>query len=274
MNITFSDREIAEFPAEVKEFLTSYVSKRLTSLSGVQPNHLRLVTETDVVDNPDKDEKSYGTLVLDQNTDSTHFKNPYRELLNDDRFDWYKIFEYFLKRDNRLDTSFGDHDFLWVLEGDYVGFPKNNNHDSDFEKPGVSLLFLALFGFGGRLEGIEPATTPKEFIDNVRLIGIPIKNYRSAGPLLKSLTSFIRNMLVREEYCGSRTNVNQIHWFNLEKKTNKFYFPKESKEACVLSCQKLFDKYFGVQSFASDFSTQVWSKEEKNLLRKFKIVKP
>ena len=120
MKITFSDEEIAEFPTEINEFLTSYVAKRLSRLDDVQPNQLKLVKETPLEDEPDQDEKLWGTVVTEgpRLSDANNYKYAHRELLTDKRFDWHGVFDHFLKIENRLDSSYGDHDFLWVLDGD------------------------------------------------------------------------------------------------------------------------------------------------------------
>ena len=134
-------------------------------------------------------------------------------------------------------------------------------------------LFLALFGFGRRLEGIEPAITPKDFVDNLRRIGIKVDNYRSAGPLLKKLTTYIRNALAREDYCSRDVNVMDIHWFDLEKKTNKFYFPKNTKVACMNACRRIFDEYIAEpSSFVNRFKLGKEQGDLNNMI-KLRVIK-
>ena len=268
MNIVLSVEEIAGFPAEINEFLGSYVARRLSRAGAGHSGNLRVIKDGDDLVEAVQG-KEWDEPQVEHNWDSKQLKNPHRPLLNEPRFDWYKPFEYFLKKENRPDSHFGDHDFIWVVDGDYVGFP-DQPLSEDFGGPGVALLFLALFGFGGRLEGIGPALTPKDFIDNARKVGVSVKNYRSAGPLLKSITTYIRNVLAREEYCKALIDVTTIHWFDLEKKTNRFYFPENTKEACMRACQKLFDEYISEPtSFINQFDFQL----DIEKMKKYKITR-
>ena len=74
--------------------------------------------------------------------------------------------------------------------------------------------------------------------NNIRLSGCNVKDYRSSGPYLKTLTTFIREKMLTDGY-GIDFGVSEKGWFDIKKSTNEFYFRGSTRDDCLNACKRL-----------------------------------
>ena len=256
MNITFSDEEINQFPVEMKEFIVGYVKQRMEATEQEEPMGARWDDDSPegrkaaYLMSPTSNEIFYcvehdNTMVSpteDRAVNPKKYKYPELELISNSKFDWFKAFNI---AGHFTPDSIGDHlEYTFDLNGDILELHPGGISDGvwliDSKEVNIPVLhlFLCLFGFGGILKDMRPATTPKEFIDNLRLSGCNIKNYRSSGPYLKSLTTFIREKMLTDGY-DIGPGVSDKGFFDIKKSTNEFYFRGSTRDDCLNACKRI-----------------------------------
>jgi hypothetical protein len=284
MNITLSDEEISQFPAEIRKFIVDYVKQRLEESEEKTPE---LATDENpyyrkVGDEEDGGYFQVGTpesklhdFLTDAGTNEIFYWDDYdwdnNEQVPDDRtlnpekykygdldlianskFDWYKAFSR-TYNPPITDRYLGDHvDYGFVIKDD--SFDIDPGEGLWVKSPrGAAIpilhLFLCLYGFGGILKNMSPATTPKEFIDNIRLTGCEVKDYRSSGPYLKTLTTYIREKMLSDGY-GINFSVIDRGWFDIKKSTNEFYFKGSTRDNCMNACKRIISDLTGPEDFS------------------------
>jgi len=278
MNITLSDEEISQFPVEIKGFIASYIKQRLEESGGKPPelttdeNPLHKEVWSEELDGyieVSTPESRLNDYLLDIHSNEIFYwdyhiddGSTYRAIIQDDRienpdkykygdldlianskFDWFKAFSYTYDQ-ALVNPSLGDHvDYELIIKGDSFEIVPNIDLGDWVQSPSEAAipilhLFLCLFGFGGILKNMSPATTPKEFIDNIRLTGCEVKDYRSSGPYLKTLTTYIREKMLSDGY-GIHFPVIDRGWFDIKKSTNEFYFKGSTKDNCMNACKRI-----------------------------------
>jgi hypothetical protein len=285
MNITLSDEEISQFPVEIKEFIVGYVKQRLEESGEKPPElathenpYTKKVWDEEAggyieVSTPEsrlheylEENLSNEIFYWDYHIDdgSTYGKwspddrllNPQKykygdlQLIASSKFDWYEAFSSAYHQ-ALVDPSLGDHvDYELSIKGDSFEIVSGRDLGDWAQSPSelaipIIHLFLCLFGFGGILKNMSPATTPKEFINNIRLTGCEVKNPRSSGPYLKTLTTYIREKMLSDGY-GIRFPVSDRGWFDIKKSTNEFYFEGSTRDNCMNACKTIVSDLAGV----------------------------
>lgn len=284
MNITLSDEEISQFPVEIKEFIVGYVKQRLEEseektpelATGENPYYKKVLDEEAgeyiEVSTPESDLHDYlmfhginneifywddfdwdnSEPVPDDRTDNPDkYKYGDLDLIANSKFDWYKAFSRIYELVIQDPDTLGDHiDYGFAIKGDSFEIDPggwSNGHwvkSPSEEAIPILHLFLCLFGFGGILKDMSPATTPKEFIDNIRLTGCEVKDYRSSGPYLKTLTTYIREKMLSDDY-GINFSVIDRGWFDIKKSTNEFYFQGSTRDNCMNACKRIISDLTG-----------------------------
>ena len=235
MLVTLTIEEINTFPESVRDFLLKYSLSKLALIDSDNVNNSK---KTSNVGRPLNIEPNWAQ----EGVEWTEGYTRHGRRLIADVFEWERMLS--VELNSMRGESQNDLD-IYVNGSELTVDWENSGDNIEFDDPrtwGFFIIFCALFGFGGNIEGYKPARNPKELCKNLEKLGIsggkPIEA-RSIGPLLKSITKFViawhPKFLVGPPH-------EDIHWFDFDK-TGNFYFAGNTYDQCLEAAKVLSLEY-------------------------------
>lgn len=244
MFVSFEIQEIQQFPEEIKNFIYSYVNKKLLSDKDVE---IDLTKEIDsLAEKTHKGIYSYSP---------SYCKNAGRPLFSDDSFNWYKMLKDEIS--GIEEEILNDYKFTIKNHKAFFTFHDDDIRVNEPKTWGIPLIFCSIFAFGNLFPGMAVAKNTSDIINNFKKAGLlngEIINAKSVGPLMKSLTTIIK-MYAYKTLGKFEGKVDAIHWFDFTKKNNEFFFAGDTLRLCIEASKKITKEHFLISN--KDFDKEL-----------------